>query len=70
MVAAHCAGALTRIIDAAREGDHFDVGEHAVFDVDRRDVAGVIGVVLSRLRSGLPTHLCGLSFECQGAFAT
>ena len=44
MVAAHCAGALTRIIDAAREGDHFDVGEHAVFDVDRRDVAGVIGV--------------------------
>ena len=27
-------------------------------------------VVLSRLRSGLPTHLCGLSFECQGAFST
>ena len=27
-------------------------------------------VVLSRLRSGLSTHLCGLSFECQGAFAT
>jgi putative transposase len=26
-------------------------------------------MVLSRLRSGLPTHLCGLSFECQGAFA-
>jgi hypothetical protein len=26
-------------------------------------------VVLSRLRSGLSTHLCGLSFECQGAFA-
>jgi hypothetical protein len=25
-------------------------------------------VVLSRLRSGLSTHLCGLSFECQGAF--
>jgi len=35
---------------------------------------GIIGVslrlVLSRLRSGLPTHLCGLSFECQGAFST
>jgi hypothetical protein len=29
-----------------------------------------IRVVLSRLRSGLSTHLCGLSFECQGAFAT
>ena len=27
-------------------------------------------LVLSRLRSGLSTHLCGLSFECQGAFAT
>ena len=27
-------------------------------------------MVLSRLRSGLPTHLCGLSFECQGAFST
>jgi succinate-semialdehyde dehydrogenase/glutarate-semialdehyde dehydrogenase len=26
-------------------------------------------VVLSRLRSGLSTHLCDLSFECQGAFA-
>ena len=24
----------------------------------------------SRLRSGLSTHLCGLSFESQGAFAT
>jgi hypothetical protein len=33
-----------RIFIAAREGDHFDVGEHAMFDVDRRDVAGVIGV--------------------------
>ena len=27
-------------------------------------------VVLSRLRSGPSTHLCGLSFECQWAFAT
>jgi Xaa-Pro aminopeptidase len=27
-------------------------------------------VVLSRLRSGLSTHLCGFSFKCQGAFAT
>jgi hypothetical protein len=26
-------------------------------------------LVLSRLRSGLSTHLCGLSLECQGAFA-
>jgi len=26
--------------------------------------------VLSRLRSGLPTHLCGLSFKGQGAFST
>jgi transposase len=25
-------------------------------------------VALSRLRFGLSTHLCGLSFECQGAF--
>ena len=27
-------------------------------------------LVLSRLRSGPSTHLCGLSFECQWAFAT
>ena len=27
-------------------------------------------VVLFRLRSGLPTHLCGLSFKGQGAFST
>jgi len=27
-------------------------------------------MVLSRLRSGPSTHLCGLSFECQWAFAT
>jgi hypothetical protein len=27
-------------------------------------------LVLSRLRSGLSTHLCSLSFEGQGAFAT
>ena len=33
-----------RIVITAWEGDHFDVGEHAVFDVDRRDVAAVVGV--------------------------
>ncbi len=32
------------IFIAAREGDHFDIGEHAVFDVDRGDVAAVVGV--------------------------
>ena len=32
------------IFIAAREGDHFDVGKHAVFDVDRRDVAAVVCV--------------------------
>ena len=26
-------------------------------------------LVMSRLRSGLSTHLCGLSLKCQGAFA-
>ncbi len=26
------------------KGDHFDAGEHAVFDVDRSDVAAVVGV--------------------------
>ena len=39
---------------------------------DRRVLSGIIHVirnmVLSRLRSGLSTHLCGLSFESQGAF--
>ena len=33
-----------RLFIAAREGDHFDIGEHAVFDVDRRDVAAVVSV--------------------------
>ena len=33
-----------RIVIAAREGDHLDIGEHAVFDVDRGDVAAVVGV--------------------------
>ena len=33
-----------RFFVAAWEGDHFDVGEHAVFDVDRCDVAAVVGV--------------------------
>ena len=33
-----------RFFIAAREGDHFDIGEHAVFDVDRRDAATVVGV--------------------------
>ena len=28
------------------------------------------GLVLSRLRSGLSTHLGGLSFECQGTFSS
>lgn len=32
------------IVIAAREGDHFDVGKHAVFDVDRGDVAVAVGV--------------------------
>jgi hypothetical protein len=30
-------------LSSSREGNHFDIWEHAVFDVDRRDVACVIG---------------------------
>ena len=33
-----------RIFIAARKCDHFDIGEHAVFDVDRCDVTAVVGV--------------------------
>ncbi|WP_052245339.1 type VI secretion system tip protein VgrG [Halocynthiibacter namhaensis] len=33
-------------------------------------LAALVGLVLSRLRSGLSTHLGSLSFEGQGAFAT
>jgi len=29
-----------------------------------------VGMVLTRLRSGLPTHLCSPSFKGQGAFST
>ena len=32
------------MVIAAREGDHFDVTDHTVFDVDRSDVASVICV--------------------------
>ena len=35
---------VDRFFIAAWEGDHFDIGEHAVFDVDRGDVAAVVGV--------------------------
>ena len=38
---------------------------------DRMDaIRDSLELVLSRLRSGLLTHLCSLSFEGQGAFAT
>ena len=44
--------------------------ERKVFDEDfQYGVATRGSLVLSRLRSGLPTHLCGLSLKCQGAFA-
>jgi len=33
-----------RIFVATWEGDHFDIGEHAVFNVDRRDVAAIVSV--------------------------
>jgi hypothetical protein len=33
-----------RIALAARKGNHVDIGEHAVLDVDRRDIAAVVGV--------------------------
>ena len=33
-----------RIFIAARQGDHFDIWEHAVLDVDRGDVAAVVGI--------------------------
>jgi len=38
----------------------------------RRDAVSMAltSVVLSRLRSGPPTHLCDLSLKSQGAFAT
>lgn len=37
--------------------------------MERRTVATSNRLVLSRLRSGLSTHLCGLPLESQGAFA-
>ena len=44
----------------------------ATFKMDGRwvRVSTNCKLVLTRLRSGLPTHLCGLSLECQGAFST
>lgn len=60
-----------RILIAAREGDHFDVEEHAVLDVDRSDVAFVVGVdeenaaaipeVLAVLFSGFDVQFQSLS---------
>ena len=33
-------------------------------------IAHAVELVLTRLRSGLPTHLCSPSFKGQGAFST
>ncbi len=62
------------IVIAAWEGDHFDVGEHAVFDVDRRDVAAVVGVdeehaaavpeVLAVFFTGFDVQFQSLSSHC------
>ena len=41
-----------------------------MFEATQATSSLITMMVLSRLRSGLSTHLCGLSFECQGAFAT
>ena len=62
-----------RIIVAAGKGDHFYVGEHAMFDVDRRDVARAIGVdeedaaavpeVLTVFFAGFDVQFQGLSSQ-------
>ena len=45
-----------------------------IFGAEANDIGGTlvhtIGLVLSRFSSGLPPHLCSLSFKDQGAFAT
>ncbi|AML51535.1 hypothetical protein RC74_09925 [Falsihalocynthiibacter arcticus] len=63
-----------RIFVASREGDHFDIWEHAVFDVDRRNVACVIGVdeedaaavpeVLAVFFAGFDVQFQSLSSHC------
>ena len=63
-----------RIVIAAWEGEHFDVEEHAVFDVDRRDVAAVVGVdeehaaavpeVLAVFFTGFDVQFQSLSSHC------
>jgi hypothetical protein len=45
-------------------GSVFDL---SLAELGNRDIQKPL--VLSRLRSGLSTHLCGLSLKCQGAFA-
>jgi hypothetical protein len=42
---------------------------HSTISREVRRNGGRVGLVLSRLRSCLPTHLCSLSFKGQGAFA-
>jgi hypothetical protein len=42
-------------------------GDNGLFS--SRVLTTSLDMVLSRLRSGLLTHLCGLSLKCQGAFA-
>jgi transposase len=44
-------------------------GPHEDVEKENTRLRKEVRLVLSRLRSGLSTHLCGLSLECQGAFA-
>jgi putative transposase len=56
------------IIENIEEAQDFATQWLWTYNNDRPNM-GIGGMVLSRLRSGLSTHLCGLSLECQGAFA-
>jgi hypothetical protein len=66
--------ALLVLIGASLPQLRFDDDIHRVFLSDsalsdaQRQYEAAQDLVLSRLRSGLSTHLCGLSLKCQGAF--
>jgi hypothetical protein len=66
----HRLGGIFRQSVYGRLAGYEDVNDADRLALDPVIIRSCARLVLSRLRSGLSTHLCGLSFECQGAFAT
>ena len=59
-----------KVVKLALKETELSPRELAITFIGRESYFVSEALVLSRLRSGLPTHLCSLSFEGQGAFTS